>query len=752
MINRLATFFSFVLLVCLSAGSAAAAVLPDSGWWWNPNQSGMGFFIERQGTAVFMVSYLYDSRGQATWNLASGAISGSTFTAPLNVYCCGETLTGAYKPNQPNGSVGTMSVTWSDPQHGTMTWPGGTIPIQRFAFSAGSTPAPPQAGSPQSGWWWDPDENGVGYAIEFQGRSAFIAMFTYNSDTTPIWYLYNGPMNSPTLLQAQWTQYCCGQTLTGPFQPDQQVGSAGNFSIQFTGPTNAILTKPNGQQIPIERFQFSNDTPVLPVSVLTFHNDNQRTGQNVRETILTTANVNATQFGKKAAYGVDGQVYAQPLVVAGVNIGGVARNVVYVATQHDSVYAFDADRQAAGAFWQRSFINPGAGIIPAQSNDVEGVAPELGVLGTPAIDQASNTIYLVAMTNENTNNVFRLHAMDLSTGNEKFGGPVVLQPKVQGTGAQSVNGVVTIDPGCYQRPALLLQNGNVYVAWGHCLHGWIEARNATTLAQVAVFNSSPNGKGASIWMGGGGPAADQNGNIFVMTGVDADSTTTSGYSDAFLRLSPSLQLLDFFIPSNNPDLTANDMDLGSGGPMILPDNTSSVPQEITGAGKDGRIFVLNRNDLGGFSSTGPDRVAQEMQSGTQPADNFFDVPTYWNGLVYVHGENDVLRAYQYSNGRLGTSPQASGTIAYGIHGGTASASSYQNRNGIIWELQVDQSPNGPAVLHAYSAINVGTELYNSSQAGTRDVAGPAVKFTVPTVANGRVYVGTGNQLDIYGLF
>ena len=747
--DKLRAAASAFVLIFICTASAGAVVLPDSGWWWNPNQSGIGFFIERQGTAIFMVNYLYDARGQATWNLASGGMSGSSFSAPLNVYCCGETLTGAYQANQQNGSVGTVSITWSDSQHGMMTWPGGTIPIQRFSFSGGATPAPPQPGSPQSGWWWDPDESGVGYAIEFQGSSAFVALFDYNSDTTPIWYLSDSAMSSPTLLQTQWTQYCCGQTLSGPYQPDQTVGPVGNYSIQFTGLTNGIMTKPNGQQIPIERFQFSVDTPVLPVSVPTFHNDNQRTGQNLHESILTTANVKASTFGKKAAYAVDGQVYAQPLVVTGVNIGGVARNVVYVATQHDSVYAFDADGKASGPFWQRSFINPGAGIIPAQSNDVEGVAPEIGVLGTPVIDQASNTIYLVSMSNENTNNVFRLHAMDLSTGAEKFDGPVVLQPKVQGTGAESVNGVVTLNPGCYQRPALLLQNGNVYVSWGHCLHGWIEARNASTLAQVAVFNSSPNGKGASIWMSGGGPATDQNGNLFVMTGVDADSTTTSGYSDAFLRLSPSLQLLDFFMPSNNAQLTVNDMDLGSGSPMIPPDNNSSTPQEIMGEGKDGRIFVLNRNNLGGFNTS--DRVVQEMQSGTQPADNFFDTPTYWNGLVYVHGENDVLRAYPYSSGRLGTTPQASGTIVYGIHGATASASSFQNRDGIIWELQVDQAPNGPAVLHAYSATNVGVELYNSSQAGTRDVAGPAVKFTVPTVANGKVYVGTGNQLDIYGL-
>ena len=745
--NVILLFSCAIFLLC--AASAGAQALPESGWWWDPNQSGIGFFIDRQGTGIFMVNMLYDSRGQASWNLASGIMQGNTFTAPLNVYCCGETLTGPYQANRQNGSQGTVSITWSDPRHGVMTWPGGTFNIQRLSFTASATPAPPQAGAPQTGLWWDAGESGVGYAMEFQGNAAFIVAFVYNSDSTPIWYLFDGVMQSPSLLQAQWTQYCCGETVNGPYQPNQAAGTAGNFSMQFSSVTNATYTKPTGQQVPIEHMQFASDAPVFPVSVLTGHNDNQRTGQNLHESILAPSNVNASSFGKRAAYPVDGQIYAQPLVVTGVNIGGVARNVVYVATQHDSVYAFDADGKAAGAFWQRSFINPASGTIPAQSNDVEGVAPEIGVLGTPVIDRNTNTIYLVSMTNENTNNVFRLHALDLSTGAEKFGGPVVLQPKVQGTGAQSVNGLVTIDPGCYQRPALLLGSGNVYVTWGHCLHGWVEARNATTLAQVAVFNSSPDGKGASIWMGGGGPAADQSGNLYFMTGVDADSTTTTGYSDSFLKLSPGLKLLDFFMPSNNADLTFNDMDLGSGSPMILPDNTSTFPQEIVGAGKDGRIFVLNRNDMGGFGTT--DRVVQEFQSGTQPADNFFDVPSYWNGFVYIHGENDVLRAYPYSNGHLGTTPQASASTIYGIHGATASVSAYGNRNGIVWELQVDQAPNGPAVLRAYSATNVANELYNSSQAGTRDTAGPAVKFTVPTVANAHVYVGTGNQLDIYGL-
>ena len=740
----------FLVLFLLSLAfvlDASAAVQPESGWWWSPNHSGIGFFLDRQGNGIFMVNMLYDSRGQASWNLTTGTMNGNAFSAPLNVYCCGQTLTGPYQPNRANGSPGSISIVWSDPQHGTLTWPGGTFAIQRLSFTTSATPAPAQPGSPQTGLWWSPTESGTGYAMEFQGDRSFIVAFVYNSDSTPIWYLSLAPMNLPTLLKSTWTQYCCGETVNGPYQPNQVVGTAGNFTMQFSSVTNGTLTKPNGQQVAIEHMQYASDVPVYPVSVTTFHNNNQRTGQNLHESILSPSNVNSSQFGKRAAYAVDGQVYAQPLVATGVNIGGTPRNVVYVATEHDSVYAFDADGKQSAPFWQRNFLQTGS--TPALSSDEEGVAPEIGITGTPVIDQASNTIYAVAMTSENLTNVFRLHALDLSTGAEKFGGPVVLQPTVAGTGAQSVNGTLTIDPGCYQRPALLLANGNVYVAWGHCLHGWMQALNASTLQQVGVFNSSPDGKGAAIWMGGGGPASDQNGNVFVMTGVDADSTT-SGYSDAFLRLSPSLQLLDYFMPFDNPWLTQNDADLGSGGPMILPDNPSSFPQELVGAGKDGRIFVLNRNDLGGYGTTA-DRVVQEVQSGTQQFDNFFDVPAYWNGLVYIHAENDVLHAFTYANGHLSTSPQASASTVFGIHGATPTVSAYGSRSGIVWELQVDGQPNGPAVLHAYSATNVSQELYNSSQAGTRDQAGPAVKFTTPTVANGKVYVGTANQLDVYGL-
>ena len=483
------------------------------------------------------------------------------------------------------------------------------------------------------------------------------------------------------------------------------------------------------------------------VDVATAHNDPARDGANTSETILAPSNVTPAHFGKIVGYGVDGQIYAQPLVLSNVLMGSGANNVVYVATEHDSVYAFDADDKTGTPYWSVSLLAPGQS--PAASSDSEGISPEIGITGTPVIDRAQNALYVVSMVHvSGAGNEFWIHALDLATGAEKFGGPKRINPTVSGTGYGSTNGVVPIEDGCYQRPGLALGSGNVYVSFGHCSHGWVAAFNETSLAQTAVYNTSPNGKGAAIWMGGGAPAMDANGNLYFETGVDADSTTNSGYSDAFLKLSPSLALLDYFQVSNNAYLTQNDADLGSGAPIVMPDNSSSFPHEVIGAGKDGRIFVVNRDNMGQFDPNA-NHVVQVVQSGTQQFDNFFDQPAYWNGYVYYHAENDVLRQFSWTNGLLSTSPVHTGAVTYGVHGATPSVSASGASNGIVWELQVDGQPSGPALLHAYDATDVSKELYNSSM-NSGDAAGPAVKFTVPTIANGKVYVPAGNQVDIYG--
>ena len=502
-------------------------------------------------------------------------------------------------------------------------------------------------------------------------------------------------------------------------------------------------------------------TVVLPdfgsVAVLTYHNDGQRTGLNANETILNPSNVNVSTFGKQFSYPVDGQVYAQPLFVSSLsNIAGGTHNVVFVATEHNSVYAFDADGLSPNALWQKN-LGPS---VPSKT--VEGVSIEKGITGTPVIDGTTDTLYVVA---ETQGGVFKLHALDLHDGSEKFGGPTQVTATVAGTGFDSVNGSVTLEHSCLQRPGLALVNGIVFIAFGGCPHGWLMGYNAAFLQQVNKMNTTPNGGGGALWMGGGAPATDGLGNLYLMTGVDFGDPAP-GFNDTFLKLNAAdLSVLDSFTPSNEAFLRANDADLGSGAPMVLPDNASAHPHELVGGGKDGRVFVLDRDHMGGFNppsnpacdgtSTPPtscDNVVQTIPDiGNAQFDNIFGTPAYFNGLVYFHPQTSTLQAFQYNNGTLARTASASTT--FGDHGATPSISANGTSGGIVWELQTDAwSTNGPAVLHASDATNIATELYNSSQAvNGRDAAGPAIKFTTPTIANGRVYVGTGNQLDVYGL-
>lgn len=492
------------------------------------------------------------------------------------------------------------------------------------------------------------------------------------------------------------------------------------------------------------------------VSVLTYHNDGQRTGLNPNETILSPANVNASSFGKQFSFPVDGQVYAQPLFVSALSgIAGGTHNVVFVATEHNSVYAFDADGLTPIPLWQKNF---GPSVA---SKTVEGVSPEKGITGTPVIDGTTDTLYVVS---ENAGGIFKLHALDLHDGSEKFGAPVQVSATVPGTGFDSASGTITLEHSCLQRPGLALVNGIVFVAFGGCPHGWLLGYNASSLQQVSKLNTTPNGGGGALWMSGGAPATDSLGNLYVMTGVDFGDPAP-GFNDAFLKLNAAdLSVLDSFTPSNEAFLRQNDADLGSGAPMILPDNASAHPHELVGGGKDGRVFVIDRDHMGGFTAPGPgcdgtstppascDNVVQTIADiGNSQFDNIFSTPAYFNGLVYFHPQTSTLQAFQFNSGTL--TRVASGGARFEDHGATPSVSANGAAGGIVWELQVDAwRTNGPAILHAYDASNIASELYNSSQAPSgRDTAGPAVKFNTPTIANGRVYVGTGNELDVYGL-
>ena len=500
-------------------------------------------------------------------------------------------------------------------------------------------------------------------------------------------------------------------------------------------------------------------------AVLTYHNNDARDGAYLQEGNLTPSNVNATQFGKLLAYPVDGQIYAQPLYMSGLTIAGGTHDVVFVETENDSVYAFDADATASNptTFWH---VNLGPAL---PKKDPGGPWPQVGILSTPVIDSTTNTMYLV-LESANTgpgSMPFYLHALNVTTG-------VDVVPPVLIT-ATDPNSSTTLENFCYQRMGLALNpvTNWIYLAFGSCDNGWVLAYDKSTLAQQAVFNDTSNAQGGGLWGGGAAPIIDDSsGNIYLMSGTDYDDNwiqqpptyTQIGYNDSFLNLNPStLAVQSNFTPDNNYLLSGIDADLGSGGAVLLPGN-SQYPNELIGGGKDGNIYIVDPLDMGGFNSTND--VIQNVKTGHSTGqyayDNIFSTPVYWNGNLYYHPNADVLHAFSWiasagAGQQLSSSPTSSGSTVFSMHGATASLSANGNTNAIIWEVDdsayvnTDPSTSGPAVLHALDATNVANELYNSTQAGTRDTAGLALKFTVPTIANGRVFVPTGSELDIYGL-
>lgn len=496
----------------------------------------------------------------------------------------------------------------------------------------------------------------------------------------------------------------------------------------------------------------------------THRNDNARTGQNLQEFTLTPVTVNQTQFGKIFSCAVDGYVYAQLLYVQNLAIPGQrAHNVVFVATEHDSVFAFDADNAACAQLWTTSFIDPSSGISTVPSIDVgsDDIVPEIGITGTPVIDPQSQTLYVVAKTKENGTYVQRLHALDTTTGAEKFGGPAVIQASLPGTGDGTDGANILFDAlHQNQRAALLLANDVVYIAFASHgdvdpYHGWLLGYDAATLQQVAIFNATPNGSRGGIWQSGGGPSADASGNIFVITGngtFDADAGGTD-FGDSFLRLTQSVGVLtpvDFFTPFNQADLEAADIDLGSTGPVLLPDQAGTDhPHLVLGAGKDGNAYLVDRDNMGKFNSTDNSQIVQTL---TVSANGVFGSPAFWENNIYFLPVLDVLKAFQLSSGLLSTTPTSEASAVFGYPGASPVISANGSTNGIVWVLDNSAfATSDPAVLYAYDATDVTRELYDSTQAGSRDQAGPAVKFTVPTVANGKVYVGGQNQVTVFGL-
>jgi hypothetical protein len=490
--------------------------------------------------------------------------------------------------------------------------------------------------------------------------------------------------------------------------------------------------------------------------------DNARTGAYLNETQLTPQNVNPQQFGKIFTMKVDGDVYAQPLFLGGVEIPGKGRHdVVFIATEHDSVYAFDAYGKPSAPLWQVSFLRNGASTVPAYAAQCPFIVPEIGITSTPVIDAKTGTLYVLSRTAQThlaTPNTYhqQLHALAVTTGVEKFGGPVEIQASVRGSGDGSNGGNVAFGPLRENpRAALLLANNMVYLTWGSSCdvgpyHGWVMGYDAQTLKQKAIFNASPNADDSGIWASDTGPAADKNGNVFVATGNGTFDAANGGhdYGDALLNLNgQSLKLIDYFAPFNTDELSAHDSDLGSGGPMLLPDQPGPHPHLAVIGGKAPMIYVLDRDHLGHYRPGSNLHAVQTIET----VGGIYGSMAYWNHHIYVLSDSDSLRDYEVVKGKL--LPKATSSFRFSDHAATPTVSANGDKNGIVWVVSSKgwNSADRTAVLHACDASNIAHELYNSSQNAARDKAGLALRFNIPTVVNGHVYVGAKKEVDVYGL-
>jgi uncharacterized repeat protein (TIGR03806 family) len=616
-------------------------------------------------------------------------------------------------------------------------------------------------------------------ASNVQGNSAILGgQIVSTGNQTPAVSLYYGPVDGGTNTAA-WAN----SVYIGP--------QSGSFAITVTGlSTNtayyytAAAANTVGTAWASPSLTFTTLPTASVVSVVTYHNDNARDGANTNETLLTPGTVNTNNFGLLISYPVDGFVFAQPLYVANVVIPGKGtHNVVFVATENDSVYAFDADNNVGangGLLWHTNL-----GIAPLSNNGEFGgryhggvyvdLTPEVGITGTPVIDPVSGTLYVDVLTREvttTTNYYHRIHALNITTGTEQPYSPVVVTASVPGTGVGGNRSVVTFNARQQaQRPALTLAGGKLYVAYGSFAdtdpyHGWVMAFNATNLAPLTnyIFNTTPNatttafggnaGEGA-LWMGGNGLCVDANTNLYLETANGSFSQNTNGgdYGDSFVRLSTSNQLAvaDYFTPSNQAAMQSADSDLGSGGPLLLPDAVGSAvhPHLIVGGGKAGIIFLVDRDNMGAYSASA-DRDVQEFGAG---AGSFFCTPAYFNYQIYYQGIGSVLKAFAITNGFISTTPTSSSGTSFNGFGTTPSVSANGTKNGIVWAIQTDgtsPSDTGAGILHAYNATNLSQEIYNSSQNFERDNPGAGVKYSVPTVANGKVYVGAQYALSVFG--
>jgi hypothetical protein len=500
--------------------------------------------------------------------------------------------------------------------------------------------------------------------------------------------------------------------------------------------------------------------------VTTWRNDREHSGVNSQEYALTGETVASSKFGKFFSCPVDGWIFAQPLWMANIPISGQRHNVVFIATENDSLYAFDADGPGCKAVWSSQSVN----LIPSDEkiaplddleNDSISLGPFAGITGTPVIEPSSQTIYVVAVTENKTTGTIiqRLHAIDITTGRERRNSPVVVGATLKGKGYGNTNGAVNFDAKMQkQRAGLFLLNGIVYVCWGSYFdkdpyHGWVIGYRASTLTQVSVFNDTIDGGRGGIWMSGATPAADSQGNIYVLSGngdFNASNPGGRNYGDSLLKLKTSgeLSVSDWFTPFDQKNLAEQDLDFGGGGAVILPDQPQGpIRHLVLASAKSGTLYVLNRDHLGHYNASNNSQIVQIFMVDDN---GIYSTPLFWQNTLYVVANQGPVRAFRFSTvtDQFETKPFSASSQPYYYPGSTPVLSAAGTKNAILWVID----PANPGVLHAYDALNLTTEFWNSSQAaGKRDQAGRGLKFTVPTVANGRVYVGTKNELDVYGL-
>jgi hypothetical protein len=542
------------------------------------------------------------------------------------------------------------------------------------------------------------------------------------------------------------------------------ASAAGTSTVTFTG-TSGSLTHSAPLTLTVQA-----TSAATPPDVTTYHFDNARDGLNAQETILTPANVNSTQFGKIGFDTVDGKVDAEPLYLAGVNAGGSVRNVLYVATENDSVFAFDADSGAQ--IWKASII--GSGETPSDDHSCAQISPEIGITATPVIDRTqgpNGTIFTVGMTKDASGAYHqRLHALDITTGAELAGSPTEIAATYPGTGDGASNGNVVFAPGDYaERAALLLANGTIYTAWtSHCdgrpYTGWVMGYSESTLQQTGVIDLTPNGHQGSIWMSGDGIAADNAGNLYFLDANGTFDATLNGsglpiggdYGNAMIKLSASggaLAVADYFETYNTVSESQQDEDLGSGGEILLPSQTDASGashQLMVGAGKDGNIYLADTSNMGKFTASSPtDSNIYQVVMNAIPGGSR-STPAFFNGVLYYGATYDPLKAFPMTNALLANAPSSQTAVAFPYPGTTPSISANGTQNGIVWALESNTSD--AAILYAYDATNLATELYNSNQAANgRDSFGNGNKFVTPLIVNGKVYVGTPTGVAVFGL-